>query len=277
MSDPPVNPAIAQVPPRRPIGDTRPKSDHAVIRTDPGVVLRAEGIHRVFVQGDKIPVLRGVDLDVHEGEFLSIIGSSGSGKTTLLHILGTLDRPTKGSVTWKGTRIDNQSAKAREQYRNNVVGFIFQFYHLLPEFSAVENVLLPQMIKLGPLGYLRQRGRLVRRAKELLDRVGLSHRLKHRPRQLSGGEMQRVAIARAIMNEPEILLADEPTGNLDVETGQAVFELLQDLRREARLTLVLVTHDLMLAQRADRVFRLSQGTLSGAVRDHRPIPNSVAG
>lgn len=225
------------------------------------VVLEGVGIQRSFFKGTEVPVLRGVDLKVHRGEFVSVIGASGSGKTTLLHILGTLDHPSAGEVYCKGERIDNQSEKVRQKYRNLTCGYVFQFYHLLPELSTLENVLLPKMIELSPLVYFKERGRLYRRAKDLLDRVGLSHRLGHRPGELSGGEMQRTAIARALLNRPEILLADEPTGNLDHETGQAVFELLDELRREIDLTLVLVTHDMDLAKRADRVLRLEQGVL----------------
>lgn len=227
----------------------------------PEVLLEAVGVRRSFYKGTEVPVLRGVDLKVHRGEFVGVIGASGSGKTTLLHILGTLDRPDGGEVYYKGRRIDNQAERARQRYRNRTCGYVFQFYHLLPELTTVENVLLPKMIELSTLAYLKERGRLYRQAKELLARVGLSHRLGHRPGELSGGEMQRTAIARALLNRPEILLADEPTGNLDHETGQAVFELLEEIRREIDLTMVLVTHDMDLAKRADRVLRLEQGVL----------------
>lgn len=236
------------------------------------VVLRAEGLHRSFYKGSEVPVLRGVDLDVHKGEFLSIVGASGSGKTTLLHLLGTLDQPDQGAIYWQGERIDNQPTHVRDAYRNRTCGFVFQFYHLLPELDAIENVLLPKMIELGPIQYWTQRRRWKRRAIELLERVGLGHRLTHRPAQLSGGEMQRTAIARALINDPEILLADEPTGNLDAETGARIFELLSELRREAELTLVLVTHDTGLAARADRTLRLAQGVLVGAGSEPRTLP-----
>jgi lipoprotein-releasing system ATP-binding protein len=240
-------------------------------------ILRADGIHKSFHKGSEVPVLRGVDLQVARGEFLAIVGSSGSGKTTLLHILGTLDRPDQGEVHWRGERLDNQSTSARERFRNKSCGFVFQFYHLLPELNTLENVLVPRMIELGPMSYWRQKKKLVQRATELLDRVGLSHRLTHRPAELSGGEMQRTAIARALLSEPEILLADEPTGNLDAETGQSIFGLLSELREEARLTLVLVTHDVSLAQRADRTCRLAQGVLVTSQTEFRPRATIFAG
>jgi lipoprotein-releasing system ATP-binding protein len=241
-------------------------------------ILRADGVHKSFRKGsNEVPVLRGVDLDVVRGEFLAIVGSSGSGKTTLLHLLGTLDRPDQGAIYWRGERLDNQSTTARERFRNRSCGFVFQFYHLLPELTALENVLVPRMIELGPLQYWSQKKKLTKRATELLERVGLSHRLKHRPAELSGGEMQRTAIARALLSEPEILLADEPTGNLDAETGQNIFELLNELREEARLTLVLVTHDISLANRADRTCRLAQGVLATSQTEFRPRATIFAG
>ena len=247
------------------------------VRVHGDVILRAENVHRVFYKGSEVPVLRGVNLEVRAGEFLSIVGSSGSGKTTFLHILGTLDKPTEGAVYWRGERIDNQPSKVKDKYRNRTVGFVFQFYHLLPELSTLENVLLPKMIDLGPFQYLRQKKKLTQQAKDLLARVGLSHRLNHRPAELSGGEMQRTAIARALISEPEVLLADEPTGNLDAETGQTIFALLDELRREADLTLILVTHDASLAQRADRMLRLSHGVLAAGASEMWPRPAIVAG
>ena len=211
----------------------------------------------------EIPVLRGVDLEVREGEFLAIIGQSGSGKSTLLHLLGTLDAPTSGEVHFEGHRIDNLPAISRDILRNRHFGMIFQFYHLLPELSTLENVLLPLMIGQSVLGYYRQRREHVRKAKQLLDTVGLSHRLKHRPRELSGGEMQRAAIARALISEPDVLLADEPTGNLDQETGQGIMDILRSLNDGRNLTIVMVTHDGAIARRADRVVRLVAGQLVG--------------
>ena len=218
------------------------------------------GLHKSYRKGSqKIPVLRGVDMTVGAGEFLAIIGQSGSGKSTLLHLLATLDAPDSGEIYFEGRRIDNVSAKQQEQLRNHAFGMIFQFYHLLPELSTLENVLLTTMISSGVLGYWKQRRETKERAKHVLDLVGMGHRLKHRPRELSGGEMQRVAIARALMSKPRLLLSDEPTGNLDQETTGEIVELLQSLNHEHKLTIVMVTHDLSLAEKADRVIRLHEG------------------
>jgi lipoprotein-releasing system ATP-binding protein len=206
-----------------------------------------------------IPVLRGVDMQVRDGEFLAIIGQSGSGKSTLLHLLGTLDAPDEGEVRYNGQRIDNLPASKRDQLRNRKIGMIFQFYHLLPEFSALENVLSPLMIASGAWSYFRRRRAHASKAKELLEMVGLGHRLKHKPRELSGGEMQRAAIARALVAGPDVLLADEPTGNLDRSTGQEILKILRTLNRQQRLTIVMVTHDLAIAEQADRVVRLVEG------------------
>src|SRR5262245_53887164 len=195
-------------------------------------LLSAVELHKAYRKGaNKVEVLRGLDLEVYEGEFLSVIGASGSGKSTMLHLLGTLDRPDQGSIHLEDRRVDNLPAAARDQLRNQTFGFIFQFYHLLPELNTLENVLIPQMITHSLLGWFVRRRGVRRRAAELLERVGLSHRLRHRPRELSGGEMQRAAIARALINRPRILLADEPTGNLDAGTGAQIVQLLRDLNR----------------------------------------------
>ncbi len=224
------------------------------------MLLSAQNLHKTYVKhANRIPVLRGLDLDIGEGEFLSIIGASGSGKSTLLHLLGTLDRPDEGQIALDGRRIDNLPAEERDQLRNGTFGFIFQFYHLLPEFDTLENVLMPAMISHSLLGWLWNRRTLKRRAQELLDRVGLTPRLRHRPRELSGGEMQRAAIARALLNEPRILLADEPTGNLDSANGQHIMRVLRDLNRDRSLTVVMVTHNLDLVHDTDRVVRLADG------------------
>jgi lipoprotein-releasing system ATP-binding protein len=206
-----------------------------------------------------VPVLKGLDLDVELGEFLSLVGASGSGKTTLLHLLGTLDKPDSGRITLDGKRIDNVSIAARDQLRNTVFGFIFQFYHLLPELTVLENVLMPHMIRCSVFNWWWQRRELRERAGVLLDRVGLGHRLKHRPRELSGGEMQRAAIARALISRPRVLLADEPTGNLDAKTGGEIVRLLRDLNREDGLTIIMVTHNTEIAQRADRCVNMVEG------------------
>jgi lipoprotein-releasing system ATP-binding protein len=224
--------------------------------------LSAHGLYKSYRKGkNEVPVLHGVDLDVERGEMVAVVGSSGSGKSTLLHLLGLLDAPDAGEVLLDGERIDNLGEAQRDQLRNGTFGFIFQFYHLLPELSALENVLMPQLIRHGLWSYWRERGKLRQEGKDLLDRVGLGHRLTHRPAELSGGEMQRAAIARALAGRPKVLLADEPTGNLDAGNGQAVLELLRDLNRERGLTMILVTHDQQIAQQADRIVRLAEGRI----------------
>jgi lipoprotein-releasing system ATP-binding protein len=209
----------------------------------------------------EIPVLRNVNLAVRRGEFLAIVGQSGSGKSTLLHLLGTLDAPDAGSLFFEGQRIDNLPAAERDRLRNHCFGMIFQFYHLLPELTTLENVLTPLMIGKSVWGFLRRRRAYRKAAEHLLGIVGLSHRLKHRPRELSGGEMQRAAIARALIAGPDVLLADEPTGNLDRATGLEILELLCSLNRQENLTIVMVTHDLAIAERADRIVRLVDGQI----------------
>ncbi len=209
----------------------------------------------------EVPVLRGVSLSIHPGEFLSIVGQSGSGKSTLLHLLGTLDAPDRGEIYYAGRRIDNLPAKDRDALRNRQFGMIFQFYHLLPELTTLENVLSPLMIRDGVWNYLRNRHSHRRRAAELLELVGLGHRLKHRPRELSGGEMQRAAIARALVAQPDLLLADEPTGNLDATTGGEIIRILRTLNHDQNLTIVMVTHDRSIADQTDRIVRLAGGRI----------------
>lgn len=222
-------------------------------------MLKATDLHKSYRRDAvEVSVLRGVDLEVHEREFLSIIGASGSGKSTLLHLLGTLDAPDKGEVHLDGRRIDDKPGREREHLRNAVFGYVFQFYHLLPELTLLENVLAPGMVGHSVLGWLACRKAMKQRAHELLDKVGLGHRLKHRPRELSGGEMQRAAIARALLNRPRVLLADEPTGNLDEATGAEIIHLLRNLNRDG-LTIVMVTHNLDLVAGTDRVVRLTAG------------------
>jgi lipoprotein-releasing system ATP-binding protein len=223
-------------------------------------LLTASNLHKTYRKDAvKVRVLRGLDLEVQPGEFLSIVGVSGSGKSTLLHLLGTIDRPDEGVIRLAGERIDDLPSERRDVLRNQTFGFIFQFYHLLPELNALENVLMPQMIKHSAWSWLRQRQPLRCRAIELLERVGLGQRLKHRPRELSGGEMQRAAIARALINQPRILLADEPTGNLDAGTGNEIVHLLRDLNRDEGLTIIMVTHNLDIVAETDRVVRLVAG------------------
>lgn len=206
-----------------------------------------------------IPVLRGVDFSIATGEFVSIVGQSGSGKSTLLHLLATLDSPDEGEIHFEGNRIDNLKSRARDLLRNKYFGMIFQFYHLLPELTMLENVLTPLMISQGVVRYWANRRRNHDRAKHLLDMVGLSHRTSHKPRELSGGEMQRTAIARALIADPQLLLADEPTGNLDQATGRDIMQILRTLNAQQNLTIVMVTHDNAIAQQADRTVKLVEG------------------
>ncbi len=225
-------------------------------------VLQARGLVKSY-QREKlqIPVLKAVNLTVSPQKLTALVGRSGSGKSTLLHLLATLDQPDHGEVWFGQERIDNASRRRRDEFRNRQVGMIFQFYHLLPELTALENVLTPIMIANGFFAYLRQRQKVRRRAAELLERVGLGHRMHHRPREMSGGEMQRTAIARALISEPSILLADEPTGNLDSETGGDILGLLNSLVRDSGLTIVMVTHDEAIAAGADRIVRMVNGSI----------------
>ena len=228
-------------------------------------VLVGTNLHKAYRKhAIAVPVLHGVDLDVHEGEFLSVIGFSGSGKSTMLHLMGILDQPDQGEVHYRGERIDNLPNAQRDRLRNATFGYIFQFYHLLPELNTLENVLTPLMIRHSLVGWMVKARQLRKKATELLERVGLSHRLTHRPSELSGGEMQRAAIARALIGDPKILLADEPTGNLDSATGQAIMTLLHDLNRQDDLTIVMVTHNLELTHEADRTIRLVDGRVETA-------------
>ena len=219
-------------------------------------------LEKSYLKGQhKIPVLRGVEITARKGEFMSVVGQSGSGKSTLLHLMGLLDTPSVGEVSLNGERIDDLPAKTRDVLRNRVFGFIFQFYHLLPELTVMENVLSPLMIRHPIWTYWKRKGQYKEAAKSIIDQVGLGHRIKHRPSELSGGEMQRAAIARALISQPEILLADEPTGNLDTGTGQEIMDLLRKLNEETSLTILMVTHDNTIAQQADRIVRLSEGRI----------------
>lgn len=226
--------------------------------------IAAIAIEKAYAKGRiEVPVLRGVDVRIRRGEFLSIIGQSGSGKSTLLHLLGLLDAPDVGEIHLDGQRIDDLPARTRDELRNRVFGFVFQFYHLLPELSLLENVLSPLMIRHNLWGYWKHRHEYTDRARRMIERVGLGHRLTHRPSELSGGEMQRAAIARSLVSEPRILLADEPTGNLDAQTGQEIIDLLRQLNAEVGLTIVMVTHDPKIADQADRTVRLAEGRIQG--------------
>lgn len=225
-------------------------------------LLAAKRLVKSFRKGKvEVPVLRGVDLEIPPGRFTAIVGQSGSGKSTLLHLLATLDAPDSGEIHFAGRRIDNLPARHRDVLRNRDIGMIFQFYHLLPELSTLENVLMPLMITHGAFRYWSQKRQLAERATKLLSMVGLSHRLTHKPRELSGGEMQRAAIARALIAEPKLLLADEPTGNLDQKTGQEILGLLRRLNREQGLSIVMVTHDSNIARQADGIVSLVNGVV----------------
>jgi lipoprotein-releasing system ATP-binding protein len=224
------------------------------------VHLSAHALTKTYTKGShKIPVLRGVDFAISKGEFVSIIGQSGSGKSTLLHLLGLLDTPDMGEVRLESERIDDLPATTRDELRNRVFGFVFQFYHLLPELTLLENVMMPYMIRTRMWDYWKRKREFKTLASEMLSKVGLEHRLKHRPSELSGGEMQRAAIARALVGHPQVLLADEPTGNLDASTGREIVGLLKRLNHDEGLTIIMVTHDNALAHQAERIVRLSEG------------------
>ena len=224
-------------------------------------ILKAEGLCKSYRMGaTEVEVLKGVDFGVKKGEFVSIVGASGSGKSTLLHILGALDRPDKGVVAYKGRDLSRFNGGELNRFRNKMVGFVFQFYHLLDELSVLENVYLPTMVSKGVLGWFGCRRRARNRAKELLEQLGLGERAGHKPYQLSGGERQRVAIGRALMNEPSVLLADEPTGNLDSATGNGILEAFGTLNRAGQ-TIVMVSHDERVAQRAGRTVILADGKI----------------
>lgn len=215
--------------------------------------------HRHAVE---VRVLNDLNLEVQTGEFLSIVGVSGSGKSTLLHLLGTLDAPDAGIVLLDGRRIDNLPSRQRDALRNRTFGYIFQFYHLLPELNTLDNVLMPAYIHHSIFNWWQTRSQWRRRAEDLLKKVGLGHRLTHRPRELSGGEMQRTAIARALLMNPRILLADEPTGNLDAESGGEIVRLLRDINRDEGVTIVMVTHNLDIVSATDRVVRMMNGVVT---------------
>ena len=219
------------------------------------VVLDAQNISKSFTDGKTtVDVIRNLSLQVKTGEFISIVGSSGSGKSTLLHVLGGLDRPTTGQVFVQGRRFDNLGEAERGYIRNEHLGFVYQFHHLLPEFSALENVAMPLMLRKGT-----NFKEVNQQAEYLLERVGLSHRLTHKPGELSGGERQRVALARALVTKPKLMMADEPTGNLARKTAVKIFELLSELRQEFNMAMLIVTHDEQLAKSADAVLHMQDG------------------
>lgn len=225
-------------------------------------LLQAINVFKEYKNGERtLPVLHAINLSIEKGEIVVIVGASGAGKSTLLHILGILDTPTSGSVIYKGINLTTLSTKKQAEMRNHIFGFVFQFYHLLPDFTALENVLLPSLIGSRPKNRNQASETYTNRAISLLERVGLGDRLTHKPSQLSGGERQRVAIIRALINNPELLLCDEPTGNLDTKTGHEIRELIWDLNKTLNQTVVIVTHDEEIAKHADRIIRIADGRI----------------
>ena len=220
-------------------------------------LLRTTDLHKSFhINSQELQILRGIDITIGQGEMIAIMGASGVGKSTLLNILGTLDRPTSGEVLFAGSNLFEQSDTELASFRNRKVGFIFQFHHLLPEFTALENTVIPAMI-------LREdRQKAFHTAEEMLGKVGLKDRVRHRPGELSGGEQQRVAIARALMTNPDFILADEPTGNLDTHTGDEVFALLKEINHEFHTTFIVVTHNEKLARQTDRILKMVDGQIA---------------
>ncbi len=227
------------------------------------VILQASGVHKSYQLGRfQLQVLKGLSISVRRGEFLAIMGASGSGKSTMLHLLGALDVPDRGTVKFEGMDIFAGSAAQRDRLRNQSFGFVFQFYHLLPELNVLENVMLPCMVGRSVWSWFGRRKEIKNHAREMIRRVGLEDRIRHRSNELSGGERQRVAIARALANHPVVLLADEPTGNLDTATGNEILSALQELNRQGQ-TVVMVTHDAKVAEVAHRTITLVDGKIAG--------------
>ncbi len=220
-------------------------------------LIQITDLHKSFQLGNQhVEVLRGVNLNIHSGEMIAVVGASGAGKSTLLHIMGTLDRPTKGTILHGGKNLQDLSEPSLAAFRNRRIGFVFQFHHLLPEFTALENTYLPALIQKQP------KPQAIDEAQRLLSEVGLSHRYHHKPGELSGGEQQRVAVARALIRRPELVLADEPTGNLDTHTGESLFELLKTLNQKHSIAFVIVTHNEKLSAQADRIIHLEDGLIT---------------
>ncbi len=221
---------------------------------DDNICLKTVNLYKSYISGkEELQVLKGIDLTVKIGDFVTIVGPSGTGKTTLLNLLGTLDRPTSGAVFYKDQDVFNLSDRDLARFRNREIGFIFQFHHLLPEFTAIENVMMPNLIA----GINKEKA--FKSARELLQIVGLEGREHHRPTELSGGEQQRVAVARALINNPRVVLADEPTGNLDRKSGDAIHDMIFRLNQEMKQTFIIVTHNENLAQRSNKIIRLIDG------------------
>jgi lipoprotein-releasing system ATP-binding protein len=220
-------------------------------------LIEAIQVHKSFkTEAGKLDILRGINLTIAEGEMLGIIGASGAGKSTLLHILGALDKPSSGKVLFQGKDVFSLDDARLAEFRNSSIGFVFQFHHLLPEFNSIENVMLPGLISNRPYRETEKR------AKQILEELGLSKRLKHRPGELSGGEQQRVAVARALLQNPKVVLADEPTGNLDTTTGNSLFDLFIELNRKNRTTFVIVTHNKTLSDHCHRVLEMADGSFA---------------
>lgn len=219
-------------------------------------MIKVVDLYKSFSMGAyEVPVLKGINLEIRRGELIAIIGASGAGKSTLLHILGTLDKPSRGTVIFDGQDLFQMTETGQADFRNKRIGFVFQFHHLLPEFTALENACMPALVQRRDAASVRSD------AKALLDAVGLGHRLHHKPGELSGGEQQRVAIARALMQKPDVVLADEPTGNLDSHTGDALFHLMRDLNKTKGITFVIVTHNDKLSAQADRIIHMQDGMI----------------
>jgi ABC-type lipoprotein export system ATPase subunit len=223
--------------------------------------LETKNIHKVYANGKKeLPILKGIDLNIEKAKFVAIVGPSGAGKSTLLHILGGLDNPTQGKVLFAQQDIYSLSDREISKVRNERIGFVFQFYHLLPEFTVLENIMMPGLIKSS--GHKITKSQVEEDAAKLLKEVGLMERADHFPSQLSGGEKQRVAIARGLINNPGLLLCDEPTGNLDSETGEGIISLIKRINAQNQMTIILVTHNIELTKTADRVYHLRDGMLA---------------
>jgi lipoprotein-releasing system ATP-binding protein len=219
-------------------------------------MIRITDLHKSFIMGSQeLTVLKGIDLEIPRGQMVAVVGASGAGKSTMLHIMGMLDRPTKGTVYFDNQDLFQMSEAQQAEFRNRRIGFVFQFHHLLPEFTALENACMPALIQRRPIEEIEQE------ATALLQEVGLGQRLHHKPGELSGGEQQRVAVARALLQKPDLVLADEPTGNLDTHTGEALFGLLRDLNRTRKTTFVIVTHNDKLSAQSDRIIHMQDGMI----------------
>jgi lipoprotein-releasing system ATP-binding protein len=224
--------------------------------TGENYMIRITDLHKSFTMGSQeLTVLKGIDLEIPRGQMVAIVGASGAGKSTMLHIMGMLDRPTKGTVYFDNQDLFQMSEAQQAEFRNRRIGFVFQFHHLLPEFTALENACMPALIQRRPIEEIEQE------ATTLLQEVGLGQRLHHKPGELSGGEQQRVAVARALIQKPDLVLADEPTGNLDTHTGESLFGLLRDLNRTRKTTFVIVTHNDKLSAQSDRIIHMQDGMI----------------